>query len=64
MKQFTHTETGKPIKFDFQHGTTTLGFVYQGGVVLAVDSRATGGQYIGEFITYYFYKGLMKADCI
>merc|ERR1711915_909778 len=26
----------------------TLGFKYQGGVVLAVDSRATGGMYIGS----------------
>jgi 20S proteasome subunit beta 5 len=56
LKQFTHTETGKPIKFDFQHGTTTLGFVYQGGVLLAVDSRATGGQFIGKdaFSTFNF----------
>ena len=30
------------------HGTTTLGFKYQGGVILAVDSRATGGMYIGS----------------
>lgn len=37
-----------PIKMDFFHGTTTLGFRYQGGVLLAVDSRATGGQYIGS----------------
>ncbi|SPP74159.1 proteasome subunit beta type-5 [Drosophila guanche] len=36
------------IKIDFDHGTTTLGFKYQGGVILAVDSRATGGQYIGS----------------
>lgn len=36
------------IKINFDHGTTTLGFIYQGGVVLAVDSRATGGQYIGS----------------
>jgi len=27
---------------DFLHGTTTLAFKYQGGVVVAVDSRATG----------------------
>ena len=33
---------------NFDHGTTTLGFKYQGGVVLAVDSRATGGMYIGS----------------
>ncbi|XP_022907332.1 proteasome subunit beta type-5 [Onthophagus taurus] len=41
-------ETGKDIKIQFDHGTTTLGFQYQGGVVLAVDSRATGGAFIGS----------------
>jgi 20S proteasome subunit beta 5 len=41
-------EDNKDIKIHFNHGTTTLGFIYQGGVVLAVDSRATGGQYIGS----------------
>ena len=28
------------------HGTTTLAFIYNGGLVVAVDSRATGGSYI------------------
>mmetsp|Transcript_12130 Transcript_12130/g.20717 ORF Transcript_12130/g.20717 Transcript_12130/m.20717 type:complete len:290 (-) Transcript_12130:152-1021(-) len=32
----------------FLHGTTTLAFVFQGGVVVAVDSRASMGQYIGS----------------
>ncbi|KAI8432808.1 hypothetical protein MSG28_013756 [Choristoneura fumiferana] len=41
-------ETGRDIKINFDHGTTTLGFRYQGGVLLAVDSRATGGQFIGS----------------
>ncbi|XP_078037042.1 proteasome beta5 subunit [Augochlora pura] len=41
-------ETGNQIKIKFDHGTTTLGFQYQGGIVLAVDSRATGGQFIGS----------------
>lgn len=36
------------IKIEFDHGTTTLGFKYHGGVILAVDSRATGGQFIGS----------------
>ncbi|KAL1378057.1 hypothetical protein pipiens_015845, partial [Culex pipiens pipiens] len=36
------------IKMDFDHGTTTLGFRLQGEVILAVDSRATGGQFIGS----------------
>jgi len=41
-------QNGKDLPIDFLHGTTTLGFKYQGGVVLAVDSRATGGMYIGS----------------
>jgi len=30
------------------HGTTTLGFIFQHGVIIAVDSRATMGSYICE----------------
>lgn len=36
------------IKIHMDHGTTTLGFKFQGGVILAVDSRATGGMFIGK----------------
>ncbi|XP_017018800.1 proteasome subunit beta type-5 [Drosophila kikkawai] len=36
------------IEMNFDHGTTTLGFKYQGGVILCADSRATSGQYIGS----------------
>lgn len=48
MTKFTKDEYGREIKINFDHGTTTLGFMYKGGVVLAVDSRATGGQFIGS----------------
>ncbi|KAL4716448.1 hypothetical protein ACJJTC_015876 [Scirpophaga incertulas] len=49
LAQFnTKDDTGKRVKIEFDHGTTTLGFRYQGGVLLAVDSRATGGQFIGS----------------
>jgi len=41
-------DQGKEVDMNFDHGTTTLGFKYQGGVLLAVDSRATGGMYIGS----------------
>merc|ERR1712154_414138 len=41
-------QKGDDLKINFLHGTTTLGFVYKGGVILAVDSRATGGMYIGS----------------
>jgi 20S proteasome alpha/beta subunit len=34
------------------HGTTTLGFIFQGGVIIAVDSRATMGSYICECTTH------------
>ena len=29
-----------------QHGTTTLGFIFKQGVIIAVDSRASMGSYI------------------
>lgn len=48
LSQFTRDENGREIKIKFDHGTTTLGFMYQGGVVLSVDSRATGGEFIGS----------------
>lgn len=48
LSHFSKDEAGRDIKIKFDHGTTTLGFMYQGGVVLAVDSRATGGQFIGS----------------
>ncbi|XP_014203713.1 proteasome subunit beta type-5 [Copidosoma floridanum] len=40
--------SGQHLKIKFDHGTTTLGFMYEGGIILAVDSRATGGEYIGS----------------
>lgn len=39
---------GSPGLIKGQKGTTTLAFRYQGGVVIAVDSRATTGQYIAS----------------
>ncbi|XP_017132204.1 proteasome subunit beta type-5 [Drosophila elegans] len=36
------------VRMDYDHGTTTVGFVYRGGIVLCVDSRATAGKYIGS----------------
>ena len=42
------------IKIHMDHGTTTLGFKFQGGVILAVDSRATGGMFIGKSAGTWF----------
>jgi 20S proteasome subunit beta 5 len=33
---------------DFKKGTTTLAFVYKDGIIVAVDSRASMGSYIGS----------------
>jgi len=33
---------------EFEHGTTTLSFVFQGGAVVAVDSRASLGSFVGS----------------
>merc|ERR550539_196129 len=37
-----------PGLMDFKKGTTTLGFRFQGGVIIAVDSRASMGSYISS----------------
>jgi len=37
-----------PGLMDFKRGTTTLGFVFQHGIIIAVDSRASMGSYIGS----------------
>ena len=34
----------------FSKGTTTLGFKFQGGVIVSVDSRSTQGSYIGAWL--------------
>jgi len=37
-----------PGLMDFKKGTTTLGFVFDHGIIIAVDSRASMGSYIGS----------------
>lgn len=47
LKQFN--EDGESdIKIQFNHGTTTLAFKFNGGVIVAVDSRATAGPWIAS----------------
>ncbi|XP_028649561.1 proteasome subunit beta type-5 [Erpetoichthys calabaricus] len=40
--------SGPEEKIEFLHGTTTLAFKFQHGVIVAVDSRATAGSYIAS----------------
>jgi len=37
-----------PHKIEMAHGTTTLGFIFQHGIIIAVDSRSTMGSYIAS----------------
>jgi len=50
MEDFDATkfhDKGNP-SIKFNHGTTTLAFKYQGGVIVCVDSRASMGSYINS----------------
>ncbi|KAJ3207926.1 Proteasome subunit beta type-8, partial [Dinochytrium kinnereticum] len=46
LKHQTSADAEQRIKI--QHGTTTLAFQFNDGVIVAVDSRATGGSYIAS----------------
>lgn len=48
MEHYTSSNTDSNVKIRFAHGTTTLGFKFKHGVIIAVDSRATAGSYIGK----------------
>jgi len=50
MKMYTEEghNADKDVKIRFAHGTTTLAFKFQGGVIVSVDSRATAGSYIAS----------------
>mmetsp|Transcript_10855 Transcript_10855/g.15302 ORF Transcript_10855/g.15302 Transcript_10855/m.15302 type:complete len:316 (+) Transcript_10855:76-1023(+) len=44
-------ETVSPPPLEFAHGTTTLSFKFQGGIIAAVDSRASIGNFVGSKTT-------------
>jgi 20S proteasome subunit beta 5 len=46
---YTGDSTGETA-LQFSKGTTTLGFKFQGGVIISVDSRSTQGSYIGACV--------------
>ncbi|XP_070575932.1 proteasome subunit beta type-5-like [Ptychodera flava] len=46
LKQFDNESSD--IRIRFNHGTTTLAFKFQHGVIVAVDSRATAGPFIAS----------------
>ncbi|EDV25525.1 Proteasome subunit beta type-5 [Trichoplax sp. H2] len=46
LKSINERENG--VKIQFLHGTTTLAFKFKNGVIVAADSRASMGSYIGS----------------
>ncbi|XP_059411678.1 proteasome subunit beta type-8-like [Carassius carassius] len=47
LKPFTDCEDGvEGVSIKLEHGTTTLAFKFQHGVMVAVDSRASAGSYV------------------
>jgi len=46
LKPFSNGESD--VKIHFDHGTTTMAYKFKHGVIVAVDSRATAGSYIGR----------------
>ena len=50
LRLHTDDHADPSCRIKIKHGTTTLAFRYQGGVVVAVDSRATAGSYVGKLL--------------
>ncbi|WFD00349.1 proteasome endopeptidase complex [Malassezia yamatoensis] len=49
LSHFTDVDSSNAnARIKLKHGTTTLAFRYKGGVVIAVDSRASAGSYIAS----------------
>ncbi|KDN39743.1 putative PRE2-20S core proteasome subunit [Tilletiaria anomala UBC 951] len=49
LAQYTDVDSSNAnARIKMQHGTTTLAFRFQGGIIVAVDSRATAGSYIAS----------------
>lgn len=48
MRPISNGIESNGFRMKFNHGTTTLAFKYQGGIIVSVDSRASAGSYIGK----------------
>ncbi|KAN0021521.1 hypothetical protein ACTFIU_010128 [Dictyostelium citrinum] len=44
----TFDHPSAPKALEFAHGTTTLAFVYSGGIIVSVDSKSTQGPYVAS----------------
>ncbi|CAG8829835.1 28340_t:CDS:2, partial [Racocetra persica] len=48
LKECTDEKSDSECRIKFEHGTTTLAFKFQGGIIVATDSRASSGSYIAS----------------
>ncbi|KAG8733713.1 Proteasome subunit beta type-5 [Ceratobasidium sp. 423] len=48
LRLHTDDHADPDCRIKIQHGTTTLAFRFKGGIIVAVDSRATAGSYIAS----------------
>ncbi|KAJ1309586.1 hypothetical protein OPQ81_006359 [Rhizoctonia solani] len=48
LRLHTDDHADPSCRIKIQHGTTTLAFRFKGGIIVAVDSRATAGSYIAS----------------
>ncbi|KAJ7172266.1 N-terminal nucleophile aminohydrolase [Mycena filopes] len=48
LRLHTDDHADPSCRIKIQHGTTTLAFRFKGGVIVAVDSRATAGSYVAS----------------
>lgn len=46
-----HQKASTVPPLEFAHGTTTISFIFQGGIIAAVDSRASLGSFVGSKTT-------------
>ncbi|XP_044529914.1 proteasome subunit beta type-8 isoform X2 [Gracilinanus agilis] len=51
------------VRIEMAHGTTTLAFKFQHGVIVAVDSRASAGNYIGCAADCQYWERLLAKEC-
>ncbi|KAJ7839157.1 nucleophile aminohydrolase, partial [Mycena olivaceomarginata] len=48
LRMYTNDAADPNCRIKINHGTTTLAFCFQGGVIVAVDSRATAGSVVAS----------------
>ncbi len=48
LRAHTDDSQNPDCKIKIAHGTTTLAFRFQGGIIVAVDSRATAGNWVAS----------------